>query len=97
MSDPVLSLDLMNAETTAFERGVDPLLQLLLLLPGKTEEVLAFTPDEGLRHRIDELASKSTEGELTPAKRKEYTGYVRANKFLAILRRQARRITPVAS
>ena len=64
---------------TAFHRGVHPLLQLLL--PGKEEAVLAAQPDRALRERIEQLAAKSTEGELT--------GYVRANKFVATLRREA--------
>ena len=47
--------------------------------------------DEKLQMRIEELAEKSTEGFLTEQERAEYEGYVRANKFVAILRRQAER------
>ena len=47
-------------------------------------------PDQALRNHIDSLASKNTEGELTDAERAEYEGYVRANKFLAVLRREAK-------
>jgi hypothetical protein len=36
------------------------------------------------------LAEKSTEGQLSADERSEYEGYVRANKFVAILQRQAR-------
>ena len=75
---------------TAFHRGVHPLLQLLL--PGKEEAVLAVQPDRALRERIEELAAKSTEGELTSDERDEYAGYVRANKFVATLRREARQM-----
>ena len=71
----------------AFHRGVHTLLQLLL--PGKEEAVLAVQPDPALRERIEELAAKSTEGQLTPEEREEYEGYVRANKFVATLRREA--------
>jgi hypothetical protein len=42
--------------------------------------------------RIEELAGKSTEGQLTETERAEYAGYVRANKFIAILQRQGRRL-----
>ena len=45
-----------------------------------------------LQARIEELAQKSTEGELTEDERAEYAGYVRANKFVAILKRQAQQI-----
>ena len=73
---------------TAFHRGVYPLLRLLL--PGKEKAVLAAKPDRALRERIGQFAAKSTEGKLTAKERDEYEGYVRANKFAAILRREAR-------
>ena len=75
--------------SAAFQRAVHPLLELLL--PGKVDEVLAAEGDPALRDRIEELASKSTEGTLSPQERDEYVGYVRANKFVAILRREAKR------
>jgi hypothetical protein len=78
-----------SANTTAFERGIRPVIDLIL--PDKAEEVLNFHPDPSLQNRIDELASKCNEGKLTDAEREEYEGYVRANKFVAILQRQARR------
>jgi len=60
--------------------------------PEKAEEILEFQPDPELQARIEELATKSTEGQLTEAERAEYAGYVRANKFVAILQRQARQL-----
>jgi len=72
-----------TSTTTAFDRGVRPLLQLVLL--DKADVVLKFRPDPALQTRIEELAAKSTEGELTAPERAEYEGYVRANKFIAIL------------
>jgi hypothetical protein len=77
-------------EIAAFDRGVGPLLKIVL--PGKTQEVLAFRPDPNLQDRIETLAEKSTEGDLSEAERAEYEGYVRANKFVAILQRQARHL-----
>lgn len=67
----------------AFQRGIPPLLQLLL--PGKEESVIGLMADPTLRNRIELLASKSTEGGLTEEERAEYEGYVRANKFVAVL------------
>ena len=78
----------MSAQA-AFHRGVQPLLELLL--PGREDAVLAAQTDQPLRDRIEELAAKSTEGTLTPDERDEYAGYVRANKFVAVLRREARK------
>jgi len=77
--------------TNAFDRSVRPILQILL--PDKAEAVLNYRPDQELRDRIEELAAKSTEGNLSAEERAEYEGYVRANKFIAILRRQALRIS----
>ncbi len=74
----------------AFHRGVAPLLHLLL--PGKEGVVLAAQPDESLRARIEQLSSKSTEGLLSDDELAEYEGYVRANKFVAVLRREAQRM-----
>jgi hypothetical protein len=78
----------MNTQM-AFQRGVSPLLQLLL--PGKEDLIMSVMPDRSLRDRIDQLAGKSTEGELTEEERAEYEGYVRANKFIALMMREAKR------
>ena len=53
--------------------------------------------DARLQTRIEELAEKSTEGALTEDERAEYAGYVRANKFVAILKRQAQHLTNAQS
>ena len=76
-------------ESSAFNRGVTPLLQLVL--PGREESVLHYQADAALAQRIEELAEKSTEGELTEQEQSEYAGYVRANKFVAVMKRQAAR------
>lgn len=78
-------------EIDAFERGVRPVLRIVL--PGKAEAVLSFRAAPELQARIEELARRSTEGQLTEAERAEYAGYVRANKFVAILQRQARQLS----
>jgi hypothetical protein len=75
---------------SAFRHGVQPLLSLLL--PGKEAAVLTVQPDQALRDRIEELAAKSTEKCLTTNESEEYQGYVLANKFVATLRRQARKM-----
>lgn len=78
----------MSAQT-AFQRGVNPLLQLLL--PGREEAVLAIKADRALQERIEELATQNNEGTLTTEELDEYAGYVRANKFVAVLRREAKK------
>ena len=76
-------------EIDAFERGVGPVLRIVL--PEKAEAVLRFRAAPELQARVEELAGKSTEGQLTETERAEYAGYVRANKFIGILQRQARK------
>ncbi|MCL4204154.1 MAG: hypothetical protein KJ000_16860 [Pirellulaceae bacterium] len=77
-------------DTAAFDRATDPLLQFISR--DQAEALVAYRGDPPLRNRIDELASKSTEGELTDGERAEYEGYVRANHFVAILQAKARKL-----
>ncbi len=63
-----------------------------IVLPDKRDAVIGFRADPQLQARIEELARKSTEGRLTEEERAEYSGFVRANKFVAILKRQASRL-----
>ena len=62
-----------------------------LLLPGNEKTVLSFKADPALVDRIDLLAGRCTEGELTDDERHEYEGYVEANMFVAILAAKAGR------
>jgi hypothetical protein len=71
------------SEIAAFDRGVRP--QMQIVLSEKAEAVISFGADPELQERIDELAEGSAEGRLTEPERSEYAGYVRANKFVAIL------------
>lgn len=81
----------VNSENLAFDRGLRPLMEIVLR--DRADAILHFRPDPQLQARIEELARKSTEGELTDDERAEYAGYVRANKFVAILKRQAQHLT----
>jgi hypothetical protein len=77
-----------TTESLAFDRGVRPVLRIVPR--DKAKEIIRFRPDPRLRARIEDLAEKSTEGRLSEKERAEYEGYVRANKFIAVLQRQAR-------
>jgi hypothetical protein len=70
---------------------------LRIVLPEKAEAVLRFRAAPELQARIEDLAGKSTEGQLSETERAEYAGYVRANKFIAILQRQARQLSGATS
>ena len=84
-----------TSESLAFDRGIRPVMEIVL--PEKADAVLGFRADPELQARIEELAQKSTEGELTGDERAEYAGYVRANKFVAILKRQAEQLSNLRS
>lgn len=81
----------MNAfiSDTAFDRAIAPLLRLLSR--DQAIEIVDLHADESLQARIEELAEKANEGELTEDERAEYEGYSRANKFIAVLQAKARR------
>lgn len=79
-----------TSESLAFDRGVRPMLEMVLL--EKADAVIGFRADPELQARIEELAQKSTECQPTEGERAEYAGYVRANKFVAILKRQAQQL-----
>jgi hypothetical protein len=77
-------------DSEAFDRGTKPVLELFSA--DQTRQIAAYQADDALRRDIEALAAKSNEGTLTPAERAKYEGYVRANKFVAILQAQARKI-----
>ena len=70
---------------------------LRIVLPEKAEAILRFRAAPELKARIEELAGKSTEGQLTETEMAEYAGYARANKFIAILKQQARQLIGATS
>jgi hypothetical protein len=76
-------------DMSAFERVTAPVVRILT--PDQARQVAEYRGDETLAARIEELAHRSNEGELTAAERSEYAGYVHANKFVALLQAQARR------
>lgn len=76
-------------DDAAFNRGTDPILQFFTI--DKARGLVQYRGDIGLQQRIEELASRANEGELTPDEEAEYEGYVRANKFVAILQSKARK------
>jgi hypothetical protein len=77
-------------DTSAFERATDPILDFFSTEQARA--LAAYRGDEALRARIDVLAAKNTEGQLSESERAEYEGYVSANKFIAILQAKARKL-----
>ena len=78
-----------SINSSAFDRVTDPLLQFFTA--DQARGIVQYRGDAALQHRIEELAAKANEGELSDAERSEYEAYVRANKFVAILQAKARK------
>jgi transglutaminase-like putative cysteine protease len=62
------------------------------LTPDSARQLVALRADPTDQARIDELADKSTEGQLSPEERAEYEFYIAANNVIAILQAKARRV-----
>lgn len=48
--------------------------------------------DDDVQRRIDELADKCTEGQLTDEERQEYDVYIQAIDFISIMQSKARQV-----
>lgn len=72
----------------AFHRGTAPL--FALLTPEQTRRLAELQGDRDLADRLEELAEKANEGELSAAEREEYEAYIEANNLLAVLQAEAR-------
>jgi hypothetical protein len=75
-------------ETGALDRILEPVSRCLT--PEVAKHLVDLRADPQTQARIDELADKSNEGELTDAERAEYETYVRAIDFITILQLKAR-------
>jgi len=60
--------------------------------PEVARRLVELREDTQLQSRIDSLAEKNTEGELSQEERSEYETYVRAGNLIAILQAKARKI-----
>ncbi len=81
-------------DTDAFDRGTDAVFQFFTI--DQAQGLAQYRGDLKLQSRIEDLAGRSNEGELTEEERAEYEGYVRANKFVAILQAKARKYLALA-
>jgi hypothetical protein len=60
------------------------------LTPEVAQHLVALQVDPAVQARLDELADKCTEGQLSDDERTEYETYVQALEFIAVLQAQAR-------
>lgn len=75
-------------DPAAFDRATAPVLRILSR--EQAAQILDFHGDDELQRRIEELAAKANEDDLTDAERAEYQGYAQANQFIAVLQAKAR-------
>ena len=81
----------MNLNTDpqqAFHRGTAPI--FAILSNDQMRRLAQLQADSSLADRVDELAGKANEGELTAEERDEYEAYIEANNLMAILQAEAR-------
>ncbi len=77
-------------DTSLLERLLDPISQALT--PAVARKLAALRADPALQARLEELADKCTEGQLSGEGRAEYETYVRAIEFIAVLQAKARQL-----
>ena len=82
---------------TMLDRLLEPVTRCLT--PEAARQLVALRADAQFQERLDTLADKCTEGQLSPDEREEYETYVRAIHLIAILQAKARKLlaTPPSS
>jgi hypothetical protein len=72
------------------DRLLDPVTDCLT--PEAARQLVALRADPQFQERLDTLADKCTEGQLSPDEQEEYETYVRAIHLIAILQAKARKL-----
>ena len=62
------------------------------LTPEVAERLVALRAGPDVQARIDELAERANEGQLTEPERLEYDAYVRTITFISLLQAEARKL-----
>jgi hypothetical protein len=78
------------SHTAALDRLLDPFSRILT--PEFAKKVAGLRADPATQVRIDELADKCNEGQLTPEEEAEYTDYVEVIDLIGILQAKARAV-----
>ena len=77
-------------QETVFDQLLDPIARCFTL--DVARQVAGLHADPTLQARLDALAGKANEGELTEEERDEYEAYVEAIDVVSILQAKAREI-----
>ena len=78
-----------TVETITLDRLLEPISNCFT--PDVARQLVSLRADPALQERVDLLASKCNEGELSPEEREEYELYVRTSSIIALLQAKARR------
>lgn len=81
-------------DSSALARILDPVSRCLT--PEVARALVALRMDPETNERLEDLAEKSTAGELSPAERAEYEAYVSAIDFVSVLQSKARALIEVS-
>lgn len=81
--------------SAAFDRAIAPLVGVLSR--DQAARITDFHADAALQSRIEELASKANEGELSESELAEYEGYAQANRFIAILQAKVQHLVEASN
>ena len=80
----------MNRHSTTLDRLVEPVVRVLT--PEVARSLVKLRADPELQARMDELAEKCNEGNLTNDEREEYETSIRFANYLAIIQAKARKL-----
>jgi hypothetical protein len=75
-------------ESTILDKMLEPVARCFT--PAVAQQIAELRADLVTQERIDELAAKCNEGELTGAEKREYGAYVEAIDLIGILQAKAR-------
>jgi hypothetical protein len=77
-------------ENMAMDEVLEPVVRCFT--PDVARQIASLRASSSLQARLDELAGKANEGELTDDERQQYEAYVEALDLVAILQAMARKI-----
>jgi hypothetical protein len=81
-------MEKMKETSSIIDRLAEPFVRTLT--PKVAQALVKLRADPELQRRMDELAEKCNEGQLTPDEREEYESSIRFGSFIAILQAKAR-------
>ena len=78
----------MHTIASYLDRWLDPVGRALN--PDAARQLLDLRADDDTQRRVEELADRNTEGQLTEDERSEYQALVAASELVAVLQAKAR-------